>query len=240
MLCVVRWSIILLHKMCSCSLLHMAVRDTGLQLAAFDLSPSSSSSRQENTLTGLSTCTISFSWQCFLSEDLAVFSLLFISYPKRAKGFNRIKSATFLYLYLFICRIRKTLQKYNLPSPEEILENPQRTIEQNGLLMQIILDCTSYKINHQIRQSNQDLVQIERATQHYCFVLHQNRTEILKNIMQKGRQSIADCTFIELFPFFWNLTNIYKQANRILFLLCSAPDPFIKEIVLLFKVYTHT
>ena len=23
---------------------------------------------------------------------------------------------------LFICRIRKTLQKYNLPSPEEILE----------------------------------------------------------------------------------------------------------------------
>jgi hypothetical protein len=24
---------------------------------------------------------------------------------------------------LFICRIRKTLQKYNLPSPEEILEN---------------------------------------------------------------------------------------------------------------------
>jgi hypothetical protein len=25
---------------------------------------------------------------------------------------------------LFICRIRKTLQKYNLPSPEEILENP--------------------------------------------------------------------------------------------------------------------
>ena len=31
--------------------------------------------------------------------------------------------------------------------------------------------------------SNQDLVQIERATQHYCFVLHQKRTEILKNIM---------------------------------------------------------
>jgi hypothetical protein len=27
---------------------------------------------------------------------------------------------------LFICRIRKTLQKYNLPSPEEILENPQQ------------------------------------------------------------------------------------------------------------------
>jgi hypothetical protein len=27
---------------------------------------------------------------------------------------------------LFICRIRKTLQKYNLPSPEEILENPPK------------------------------------------------------------------------------------------------------------------
>jgi hypothetical protein len=53
-------------------------------------------------------------------------SLLFISYPRRAKGFNRIKSATFLYLYLFICRIRKTFQKYNLPSPEEILENPPK------------------------------------------------------------------------------------------------------------------
>ena len=47
------------------------------------------------------------------------------------------------------------------------------TIEQNGLLMQIILDCTSYKINQLIPYSNQDLVQIERATQHYCFVLHQ-------------------------------------------------------------------
>jgi histidinol phosphatase-like enzyme len=34
-----------------------------------------------------------------------------------------------------------------------------------------------------IPYSNQDLVQIERATQHYCFVLHQKRTEILKNIM---------------------------------------------------------
>ena len=27
---------------------------------------------------------------------------------------------------LFICRIRKTLQKYNLPFPEEILENPPK------------------------------------------------------------------------------------------------------------------
>ena len=27
---------------------------------------------------------------------------------------------------VFICRIRKTLQKYNLPSPEEILENPPK------------------------------------------------------------------------------------------------------------------
>jgi hypothetical protein len=26
----------------------------------------------------------------------------------------------------FICRIRKTLKKYNLPSPEEILENPPK------------------------------------------------------------------------------------------------------------------
>ena len=58
-----------------------------------------------------------------------------------------------------------------------------RTIEQNGLLMQIILDGTSYKINQLIPYTNQDLVQIERATQHYCFVLHQKRTEILKNIM---------------------------------------------------------
>ena len=58
-----------------------------------------------------------------------------------------------------------------------------RTIEQNGLLMQIILDCTSYKINQLIPYSNQNLVQIERVTQHYCFVLHQKRTEILKNIM---------------------------------------------------------
>ena len=140
---------------------------------------------------------------------------------------------------LFICRIRKTLQKYNLPSPEEILENPpkkqqwknamkkainsfwydkwtnekqikstleyleiqqnpigtphnilrsvknrkydiqKRTIEQNGLLIQIILDCTSYNINQLIPYSNQDLVQIERST----FVLHLKRTEILKNIM---------------------------------------------------------
>jgi hypothetical protein len=46
-----------------------------------------------------------------------------------------------------------------------------RTIEQNGLLMQIILDCTSYKINQLVPYSNQDLVQIERATQHYCFML---------------------------------------------------------------------
>jgi hypothetical protein len=27
---------------------------------------------------------------------------------------------------LFICRIRKTLQKYNLPSPEEIIANPPK------------------------------------------------------------------------------------------------------------------
>jgi hypothetical protein len=27
---------------------------------------------------------------------------------------------------VFICRIRKTLQKYNLPSSEEILENPPK------------------------------------------------------------------------------------------------------------------
>jgi hypothetical protein len=49
--------------------------------------------------------------------------------------------------------------------------------------MQIILDCTSCKINQLIPYTNQDLVQIERATQHYCFVLHQKRTEIFKNIM---------------------------------------------------------
>ena len=67
--------------------------------------------------------------------------------------------------------------------------------------MQIILDCTSCKINQLIPYTNQELVQIERATQHYCFVLHQKRTGILKNIMQKGRQSIANSTFLELFFF---------------------------------------
>ena len=55
-----------------------------------------------------------------------------------------------------------------------------RTQEQNGLLMQIILDCTSCKINQLISYTNQDLRQIERATQHYFFVLHRKRTEILK------------------------------------------------------------
>lgn len=58
-----------------------------------------------------------------------------------------------------------------------------QTLEQNGLLMQIILDCTSYKINQLIPYTNQDLVQIERTTQHYCVELHRKRTEILKNIM---------------------------------------------------------
>ena len=58
-----------------------------------------------------------------------------------------------------------------------------QTLEQNGLLMQIILACASCKISQLIPYTNQDLVQIERATQHYCFVLHQKRTEILKNIM---------------------------------------------------------
>ena len=58
-----------------------------------------------------------------------------------------------------------------------------RTLEQNGLIMQIILDCTSCKINHLIPYTNKDLVQTERATQHYCFVLHRKRNEILKNIM---------------------------------------------------------
>ena len=62
-------------------------------------------------------------------------------------------------------------------------EGGTRTIEQNGLLMQLILDCTSCKINQLIPYTNQDLVQIERATQHYCFVVHQKRTEILKNIV---------------------------------------------------------
>ena len=89
--------------------------------------------------------------------------------------------------------------------------------------MQIILDCTSCKINQLIPYTNQELVQIERATQHYCFVLHQKRTEILKNIMQKGRQSIANSTFLELFFFsffFWNLSNIYKSANSIFLSYC--------------------
>ena len=65
------------------------------------------------------------------------------------------------------------------------------------------------KINQLIPYTNQDLVQIERATQHYCFVLHQKRAEISKNIMQKGRQSIANSTFLELS--FRNLSNLYSQ-----------------------------
>ena len=52
-----------------------------------------------------------------------------------------------------------------------------------GCLCKIILDCISCKINQLIPYMNQDLVQIERATQHHCFVLHRKRTEILKNIM---------------------------------------------------------
>jgi hypothetical protein len=43
-------------------------------------------------------------------------------------------------------------------------EGGTRIIEQNGLLMQLILDCTSCKINQLIPYTNQDLVQIERAT----------------------------------------------------------------------------
>ena len=44
--------------------------------------------------------------------------------------------------------------------------------------------------------------------------------------------------FIELFLFFsGNLSNIYKSANSIFFLLCPAPDPFIKDIVLHFKLF---
>jgi hypothetical protein len=85
----------------------------------------------------------------------------------------------------------KTLEENRKTQMVKLCEAPEeakggggtRTIEQNGLLMQIILDCTSCKINQLITYTNQDLVQIERATQHYCFVLHQKRTEILKNIM---------------------------------------------------------
>ena len=47
---------------------------------------------------------------------------------------------------------------------EEIRTDGTRTIEQNGLLMQIILDCTSYKINQLIPYSNQDLVQTNRKS----------------------------------------------------------------------------
>ena len=65
---------------------------------------------------------------------------------------------------------------------EEAVGGGTWTLEQNGLLTQIILDCTSCEINQLIPYTNQDLVQIERATQNYCFVLHQKRTEILKNI----------------------------------------------------------
>jgi hypothetical protein len=52
---------------------------------------------------------------------------------------------------------------------QEAREGGTRTLEQNGLFMQIILDCTSCKINQLIPYTNQDLVQIERATQYYCF-----------------------------------------------------------------------
>ena len=78
---------------------------------------------------------------------------------------------------------RKTQMVKLCEALEEAKEGGTRVIEQHELLMQIILDCTSCKINQLIPYTNQDLVQIERATQHYCFVLHQKRTEILKNIM---------------------------------------------------------
>jgi hypothetical protein len=39
---------------------------------------------------------------------------------------------------LFICRIRKTLQKYNLPSPEEILENPPKKQQWKNAMKQAI------------------------------------------------------------------------------------------------------
>ena len=90
----------------------------------------------------------------------------------------------FLLEYKTIEKTRKTQMVKLCEAPEEAKGGGgTRTIEQNGLLMQIILDCTSCKINQLITYTNQDLVQIERATQHYCFVLHQKRTEILKNIM---------------------------------------------------------
>ena len=90
--------------------------------------------------------------------------------------------------FLLECKTLEENRKTQMVKLGEALEEAwggwyTRTIEQNGLLMQIILDCASYKINQLIPYSNQDLVQIERATQHYCFVLHQKRTEILKNIM---------------------------------------------------------
>jgi hypothetical protein len=92
--------------------------------------------------------------------------------------------------FLLECKTLEENRKTQMVKLGEALEEARRrrgggtrTIGQNGLLMQIILDCTSYKINQLIPYSNQDLVQFERATQHYCFVLPQKRTEILKNIM---------------------------------------------------------
>ena len=91
--------------------------------------------------------------------------------------------------FLLECKTLEENRKTQMVKLCEALEEirreggTQQAIGQNGLLMQIFLDCTSCKINQLIPYTNQDLVQIERATQLYCFVLHQKRTEILKNIM---------------------------------------------------------
>ena len=92
--------------------------------------------------------------------------------------------------FLLECKTLEENRKTQMVKLYQALEEAKRgegcctrALERNGLLMQIILDCTSCKINQLIPYTNQDLVQIERATQHYCFVLHQKRTEILKNIV---------------------------------------------------------
>jgi hypothetical protein len=57
---------------------------------------------------------------------------------------------------------RKTQMVKLCEALEEAKEGGTRVIEQHELLMQIILDCTSCKINQLIPYTNQDLVQIER------------------------------------------------------------------------------
>jgi hypothetical protein len=56
---------------------------------------------------------------------------------------------------LFICRIRKTLQKYNLPSPEEILENPPKKQQWKNAMKKAI---NSFWYDKWTNENNRNLI----------------------------------------------------------------------------------